>query len=68
MFTTEDDFYADLQFAIIDVPILVVIGDWNARTGTADGSTRESWGDSLLFPVVPMINVWWTLQLQTTSC
>ncbi len=50
--TAKDDFYADLQ----DVPtsdILVVAGDWNARTGPTDDSTRQILGDSLLVPVVP---------------
>ncbi len=43
----KNDFYADLQDAVDETPasdILVVAGDWNARTGPADESTRHLLG------------------------
>ncbi len=43
----KDGFYANLQDAVQDVPnsdILVVAGDWNARTGPVDESTRHILG------------------------
>ncbi len=41
----KDGFYADLQYAVQEVPysdILVVAGDWNARAGPADENTRHT--------------------------
>ncbi len=51
--TAKDDFYADLQDAINDVPtsiILVVAGDWNARNGPADDYTHQILGRFALGP------------------
>ena len=45
--STKDDFYEQLQDAVNNVPrndILVVAGDWNARTGPADNSTGHILG------------------------
>jgi hypothetical protein len=44
---TKDDFYAELQNALNRTPkrdIVLIAGDWNARTGPSDESTRHILG------------------------
>ncbi len=49
----KDNFYADLQDSINNVPtraIFVAARDWNARTGPAENATRQIQGQFALGP------------------